>query len=160
MKTPALAALAALVVLSACSGVRQSAINPFNWFGGERSTEVTLAPEGGFPAPVDGRPTVAEITDMAVEPAQGGAIVRATGLPPTQGWWDAELRPLDGRRPEAVDGELTLRFVLSPPRQTARQGTPTSREVSAGIFVPASVLAQTARVTVIAERNARSVTRR
>ena len=158
MKTPALAALAALVFLSACAGVRQSAVNPFNWFGGGRETEVTLAPEGGFPQAIDNRPAVAEITDMAVEPVQGGAIVRATGLPPTQGWWDAEL-VADGEL-AAVDGEVTLRFVLAPPRQTMRQGTERSREVSAGLFLPTAVLAQARRVTVTAERNARTVTRR
>ncbi|MBK5928734.1 hypothetical protein [Rhodobaculum claviforme] len=160
MKTPALAALTALVLLSACAGVRQSAVNPFNWFGGStsRTVEATAIPEGGFAEVIDNRPAVAEVIDMAVEPAQGGAIVRATGLPPTQGWWDAELRPDGDLAP--VDGELTLRFVLAPPRQETRQGPARSREVSAGLFVPASVLAQTRRVTVIGERNARTVTRR
>ncbi len=157
MKTPVLAALAALMVLGACAGVRQSAANPFNWFGGRESAQSPV-PEGGFPELRDDRVAVAQVLSMAVEPVQGGALVYATGLPPTQGWWDAELRPDGALR--AVDGELFLRFVLASPREAAPTGTPRSREVSAGLFVPNAVLAQTRRVTVAGAADARTVTRR
>ncbi len=154
MKTPALAALAALVLLAGCGGVRQSALNPFTWFGGGEAQD-TLVPEGGFGAPQDGRAMVAQVTQLAVEPVQGGAIVRAVGLPATQGWWDAELRPDGDLR--AVEGELLLRFVVAEPRRPTPAGTPRSRELSAGVFVPASVLATTRRVTVLGEAGPRSV---
>ena len=156
MKTSALAALAALVVLGGCSGVRQSALNPFTWFQGA-SSEPTLVPEGGFRDQTDNRPLVAQVTDLAVEPAQGGAIVRAVGLPATQGWWDAELRPAGELAP--VDGELLLRFVVAAPRQPTPAGPPRSRELSAGVFVPTSTLAATRRITVVGAEGARSINR-
>ncbi|MGY6411784.1 MAG: hypothetical protein ACXIUV_12285 [Alkalilacustris sp.] len=156
MTKPALAALAALMVLAGCGGVRQSALNPFTWFQGGAS-EPSIVPEGGFRARTDGRPLVAQVTELAVEPAQGGAIVRAVGLPATQGWWDAELQPDGDLAP--VDGELLLRFVVAPPRQPTPAGPPRSRELSAGVFVPTRTLAATRRITVVAEEGARSISR-
>ena len=40
---------------------------------------------------------VAEVVTLEVAPIPEGAIVRANGLPPTQGWWEAELvaQPVD-----------------------------------------------------------------
>ena len=157
MKTPALAALAALVLLAGCGGVRQSALNPLTWFQGTAS-EPTLVPEGGFRVTTDNRPLVAEVTELSVERAQGGAIVRAVGLPATQGWWDAELRPDGDLAP--VDGELVLSFVVAAPRQPTPQGPARSREVSAGVFVPASTLAATRRITVLGEGGGRTITPR
>ncbi len=156
MTTRVLTAIAVLVLLGGCGGVRQSALNPFTWFQGSAS-EPTLVPEGGFPSQTDNRPLVAQVTQLAVEPAQGGAIVRAVGLPATQGWWDAELRP-DGEL-APVDGELLLRFVVAAPRGATPAGPPRSRELSAGVFVPNSTLATTRRITVVGAEGARSITR-
>ena len=157
MKTPALAALAALMVLSACAGVRESALNPFTWFG--RSTETqTLVPTGGFGAMEDNRPLVEQVTELAVEPVSGGAMVRAAGLPPTQGWWDAELVSDTGFEPE--NGELRLRFVVAAPREPRPAGTPVSRELTAGLFLSNIRLDEVRRITVSGATNARTVARR
>lgn len=157
MKTSAVAVLAATILIGGCSGIGQSALNPVNWFAADDSAP-TLVPEGGFRDRLDNRPAVAEVTRMTVEPVQGGAIVQAVGLPPTQGWWDAELRPEGDLA--AVAGELRLDFVVAAPRSATPAGPPRSREVSAGVFVPASVLATTQRITVQGASGARSVTRR
>jgi hypothetical protein len=155
MNRPALAALAALMLLGGCAGVRQSSLNPFNWFG--RSTETT-ATAVSVPTRVDGRLLVAQVTELAVEPVTGGAIVRAVGLPPTQGWWGAELLPENDFL--AREGELSFRFVVAPPIEPRPQGSPVTREVSAGIFVSDTRLSEARRITVTGAGNARSTARR
>lgn len=152
MRTPALAAMAALLFLGACGGVAQSRLNPLNWF--QASAPETLEPRRGWAAVEDNRALVADVTDLTVERFPGGAIVRATGLPPTQGWWDAELVPDNDFRP--VDGVLSFRFVVAAPRGPARTGTPVSREVTAGIVVSNFKLAETRQITVTGASNARS----
>lgn len=152
MKKPALAAVAALTLLGACGGFQLSSLNPFGWFSA--SSEESIVPEGGWATVQDNRPLVDQVTEMAVEAFPGGAIVRATGLPRTQGWWDAELVPENDFRP--VDGVLTFRFVVAAPRTAAREGTPMSREVTAGIYVSDFKLRDVRQITVIGERNARS----
>lgn len=151
---PAVAALAALALLAGCSGYSQSAANPANWFRGSQTTETLVS----VPVRQDPRPLVAEVTDLALEPVSGGAILRATGLPPTLGWWAAELLPENGFEP--VDGELSFSFVIAPPPQAQPQGTPATREVSAAIFVSRFKLENTRRITVTGSGNARSTARR
>ena len=158
MHRSALAGLAALMVLSACATVRDSSLNPVNWFG--RSTdEPTLMPAGGWPSEVDNRALVDQVTELSVHPVSGGAMVRAVGLPPTQGWWDVELRPVGGEL-RAVDGVLRLEFVAAEPRRTRPQGTPVSREVAAALFIPNARLDGMRQITVGGSRNARTVSRR
>ncbi|OZA08094.1 MAG: hypothetical protein B7Y02_12980, partial [Rhodobacterales bacterium 17-64-5] len=74
------------LALVGCGAVRESRLNPFNWFKRSEARDLVQTE-----APGDPRPLVAEVLTMVVEPIPGGAIVRATGLPPTQGWWQAEL---------------------------------------------------------------------
>ncbi len=153
MTRPVLAALAALMILSACGNFRTSSLNPFGWFS--RSTEeASLITAAEARRVADNRALVAQVTEMAVEPMRGGAIVRAVGLPPTQGWWDAELVPENEFRP--VDGVLSFRFVVAGPRPPARAGTPMSREVSAAIYVSDFKLANARQITVTGAGNART----
>lgn len=127
MRKPLLAAVALTLTLGACGWASQSRLNPLNWFGS--SEEATLEPASGYVVEQDNRPLVAAVTDMSVDRNPGGAIVRAEGLTATQGWWDAELVPEnDGR---AVNGVLTFRFVIAPPRTTTRVSTDASRAVTA-----------------------------
>jgi len=154
MNRPLLAATACLMLLSGCGGFAQSSFNPFNWFG--RSTEqgpATLVPPGGFAADRDFRVPVVTVTEMALERRPGGAILRASGLPPTQGWWDAELRPENDERP--VNGVLTYTFVVAEPRTPQPQGTPQSREVTAARFLPDERLSGVREVRVIGAQNSR-----
>lgn len=146
------------MVLGACGAVRDSSLNPANWFG--RSTaEPTLMPADGWRTEIDNRALVVEVTELAVHPVSGGAMVRAVGLPPTQGWWDVELRP-EGGEVRAEGGLLRLDFVASEPRQARPPGTPMSREVSAAVFVPQARLEDVRQITVTGQRNARTVSRR
>ncbi|MFC7703247.1 hypothetical protein ACFQXB_03440 [Plastorhodobacter daqingensis] len=157
MNKPLIAALSALLLISACSTVRESRANPLNWFG--RSTPVTtLEPAGGLRSIADDpRPLVAEIVDMRVESIPGGAIVRATARQPVQGWWNAAL--LAENEGRAVDGAIRFRFVAAPPPAPQRVSTPQSRELTAAIFVPAVRLANARQITVSGAQNARSSSR-
>ncbi|HEY0274900.1 MAG TPA: hypothetical protein VGC31_02345, partial [Paenirhodobacter sp.] len=67
------------VALAGCSWM-----NPKNWFGGSQKVQ-TLDPEGGYAAATrDARPLVLQVTDLRLDRTLTGAIVSATGLPPTQ----------------------------------------------------------------------------
>lgn len=87
--------LAALLVttmtVTGCGTVRDSRLNPFNWFGGSR--DVAASPAGATANPlipargltsraevVYKGQTVEQITDLAVDRMTNGAIIRAKGL--------------------------------------------------------------------------------
>lgn len=127
MRIPLLAALAIGLTLAGCGAVRESRLNPFNWFGGSEETEPQAALPG---APVDRRMLVEEVVAMSVERLPGGVIVRATGLPATQGYWEAELvaRPVE-------DGELIYDFRIFPPITNEPVSTPQSREVVVATYL-------------------------
>lgn len=152
MRAPLLAVLAATLVLSACSGVRQSRLNPINWFGGstEQRVAVVTAEE------VDPRPLVAEVTEMAVERMPGGAIVRAKGLPARQGYWDADLV---ADTAASADGVLVYQFRVAPPAGRTPAGTPPSREVTAGTFLSDQDLLGVRTIVVRGTLNQRSARR-
>lgn len=150
-------ALAVAVVLSlalsGCAGLRDSRLNPFNWFGGEREsrTAATTAEVA------DPRGLVPQVLSLGVDRTASGAIVNAMGLPPSQGHWDAVLLPLNNGRP--VNGVLSFEFRLQPPPAPTREGTQRSREVLAGTFVSNQRLEGVRVIEVIAARNRRSVRR-
>jgi hypothetical protein len=151
MRIGAWAALALVAGLAGCGQGGGQGWNPVNWFSpGPRV--VTMAPPP--PAIDDPRPLVASLTAMTVEPMPGGAIVRATGLPPTQGWWAAELLP--GPEAERAEGRLSFRFVIVPPPGPTRVSTQPSREVTAGYFLSNRDLQGIREITVIAAGGSRS----
>ncbi len=149
MRTPLLAALAALMLLSACG----SRLNPFNWFGPRQAREETVAADGGLPASVqDTRALVQKVTKVVLEPMPGGVILRATGLPPTQGYWDAELvaRPID------EEGVLTFDFRVFAPVTQEPASTVVSREVVVATFISDIKLDQITGIVVQGETNSMS----
>ncbi|MCC5955632.1 MAG: hypothetical protein JJU07_05975 [Natronohydrobacter sp.] len=155
MTKPLLAALALVLALGACGSIGQSRLNPMNWFGRE-STE-TLAPSGGWNSTVDRRALVPAVTELEVIPTTGGALVRASGLTATQGWWDVELRPVNDERP--LDGALIYEFVVASPRGAAATSTEASRTVTAGVKISTSRLQGVSRIIVRGAQNARTVSR-
>ena len=150
-----IAALAAVSVLGACATVRDSRINPLNWFG--RSTEARAVASTTVAPAADPRIAIAQVTELVVEPVPGGAIIRATGVPATQGHWDASLV----REPaEEGSSELVYRFLVQPPPVPRPAGTPVSRAVTVAVFANDFRLEGIRRITVTGETNARSVNRR
>ncbi|WP_209427015.1 hypothetical protein [Pararhodobacter sp. SW119] len=154
MTRPLIAALALTLALSACGTVRDSRFNPFNWFGTSRSEPATLGPTTQF---IDNRALVAQVTSLAIERTSTGAIVRAEGLTPTQGWWDAELVPQTSLRP--IDGVVVYEFRIASPVRTTRTSTPQSRSVSVATTLSQAELDEVREIVVIGAQNQRRVRR-
>jgi len=146
-----------LGTLAGCARVADSRLNPFNWFGNSRS-EATLAPDGGFAAvDEDLRRMVDQVTALQIERTPGGAIIRATGLPLEQGFYDGELISVSDDAP--VDGVLEFQFRIRPPLTPTRVSTVPSREVVVGLFVTNQGLEGVREIRVVAQRNTRAVRR-
>lgn len=139
------------VALSGCGGFGQSRLNPFNWFGKSAPRETIVLPAEQS----DPRPLVETVLSMTVEPMPGGAIVRARGQNPTQGYWQAELVPLD----VDADGVLVYEFRLLPPITATDVNTPQSRQVDVAIFVSDYKLEFISEIVVQGATNARSAQR-
>lgn len=154
MRLVVMGLLVLTLALPGCARLRDSKVNPFNWFG--RSKPVaTQTVESVVPGrPADGRILIAEVTDLDVARQPGGAIVRASGLPPTQGWWDAELVAENGGRP--VDGVMTYRFVIAAPLKATRTSTPQSRELTAAAYLSDVKLAEIREIVVVGATNSRA----
>lgn len=143
-------ALAALLTLSACGAVRESRLNPFNWFGRSAPVETTAVVEK-----VDPRLLVSDVVSMSVEPYSGGALVRATGRTDTQGWWDAELVEAKTDDPD----KLVLEFRLLPPLINTDVNTARSREITAAYALSPARLENIRSITVQGAKNARATRR-
>jgi len=142
MRKSLLAVMALVLFTSACGGFRQSRFNPLNWFGG---AEPAAAAAPSVVDREDPRALAGQITALKVEPMPGGAIVRATAVMPTQGWWEAELVPVEK---EPVDGRMVYEFRTFPPVTQADISTPQSRSITAAVFLSDIRLSQIASVTV------------
>ena len=149
--SPRPVALLLCLTLMACGGMRDSKLNPFNWFGRSQEVEKVALPK----APADPRGLVQQVISLNVEEVPGGAIVRATGLPPTQGYWEAELVAL----PVDETGRQLLEFRIFPPVETMRAGTPPSREVVVALYLSNYKLDAVREIVVQGEANARSARR-
>ena len=154
--TKTLAVVAGLAALASCGRIADSRFNPLNWSAARPAA--TLAPEGGYPDEIaaDPRPLVDTITALDVDRNPGGIILRATGLPARQAFWNGALLPVtDG----PVGGVLSYRFVAVPPPVDTRVSTPRSREIEVGVFLDRAALAGVTEIRVSAARNALAVRR-
>ncbi|MEP5729779.1 MAG: hypothetical protein ABJL67_10415 [Sulfitobacter sp.] len=165
--------LAATLVVGACAGVRESRVNPFNWFGQSRSTPIErtentnpLIPQQGgglfsrrraSDAEYAGRP-FDQVTNLTIERVPGGAIIRATGLAARQGIYLVQLTP-ENEDEEPVDGVLTYRLEGVLPEKGTRVGTEPTREVIAARRVSDRQLRNVTRIRVEGQRNAQVVNR-
>lgn len=146
--------LAAALAATGCARLAESRINPLNWFGGSRPVaaqagHVPLVPEGQG-GTYDLRQPIAQVTDMAIERTDSGAILRATGLAPAQGYHNAQL-VLVGRE----NGVLTYEFRVAPP--PAPTGGP--QAITVARTLNAGDLAGITAVRVLAQANAREARR-
>tara|TARA_R110000787_G_scaffold4637_6_gene17465 strand:+ start:393 stop:914 length:522 start_codon:yes stop_codon:yes gene_type:complete len=137
--------LASTITLTACGAVRESRINPFNWFGQSRSESVQtkqntnpLIPEksGGVFAGMRAKDAeylglpFDQVTNLTIERVPGGAIIRATGLAARQGYYAVQLTPANEDE-LPVDGVLTYRLEGVRPSVNTPTGTAPTREVIA-----------------------------
>ncbi len=149
--------VAGLLVMSvsSCARLSESRLNPFNWFGGDQSSPETL-PVADVAVESDTRPVVDAVVELRIERTPGGAILMATGLPPTQGYYDAALLP-DAER--SAPGRLVYQFRVQPPLRPGPVSTPRSREVRAALFLTDQDLAGVREVQVLGAQASRSVRR-
>lgn len=139
------------LLLIGCGGFRDSRLNPLNWFGRSEPRETIVLPD----AAADPRPLVENVLTMTVEPMPGGAIIRATGQTPTQGWWQAELVP----QPLTEDGVLVFEFRLLPPITRTDVNTPRSRQVTVAQYISDIKLEAVREIVVQGANNARAARR-
>ncbi len=156
--------LVSALVLPGCGALRDSRINPANWFGKSRVEASPQTPsnplvptKSGFSRPetvYQGIP-VQQILALKVERAAGGAVVRVTGLSSTLGAYDVRLEPVEGNSANVLEFTLKAAYsVRSRPTAPA-----SSREVVAATFVSDIELEGVRTIRVIGADNARSVRR-
>lgn len=148
MKLRAILALTLAFGLTACG----TALNPFNWFGGDEFNETIRVEDTG--AITDPRGLVTQVLSMSVERMPQGAIVRAAGLPPRQGYWAVDLVET-----ERTANALTFEFRVAEPIRPTRTGTPVSREVVTATSLTRAELDGIRTITVVGATNRRSVRR-
>jgi hypothetical protein len=136
------------VTLAGCGGLRQSKLNPFNWFRKSEPRETIVLPE----AKEDGRILAEVVMSLAVEPIPGGAIVRARGQMPVQGYWSAELVPL----PLTEGGTQVYEFRVLPPKTKTDVNAPQSRQVDVAIYISNVKLENVREIVVQGATNARA----
>lgn len=162
--------LVASMTLGGCAVVRNSVVNPANWFGRGDSVPVSgqeaqavnpLIPQSGglfgsrakSDAPYAGRP-IAEIIDLQIERVAGGAIVRATGRAARQGIYAVQLTPAT-EDDTPVDGVLIYRLEGIRQAGPTAVGTAPTREVTAARHITDSHLLGVRAIRVEGLENAR-----
>ena len=134
MRKSVLAMLVGATVLSGCATVRDSALNPLNWFGSRSDPTVAvprdqlppLVPEGAGVQIIDQREVIAQVTEARLERTADGALLRATGIAPAQGFFNAQLVRV------ASDSASVLRFQFRAQRPAGEAiiGSAASREIT------------------------------
>ena len=165
IRRPAIGALVLALGLGGCGYIRDSAINPANWFGRGQVTEVDaearnpLLPRlGAFSRREEVYPgnAIAQITEMGIDRLPGGAVVRATGVSDRQGPYDARIvKDEDSSTPDT----LVYTFEVVMPRRAPATGSVASRTVTASVYLDLDALEGVRRITVRGARNEASARR-
>ncbi|SNR57927.1 hypothetical protein [Puniceibacterium sediminis] len=160
------------VLLTGCATVRDSRVNPFNWFGGARSQPAAIQDADSttnplIPAkrgnsllstkkpvgPYLGQP-IAEVSELLIERRPGGAIITANGVADRLGPFDVRLLPLPDDQPG------TLAFMLSALQTNGPRNTSDwSRTVTVATWLTDQELAGIRTIRVVGRTN-EMVTRR
>ncbi|MEP4246347.1 hypothetical protein [Tateyamaria sp.] len=169
--------LIATLGLTACATVRDSSINPANWFGRSQSEPIQreskaaknpLIPEerrtGLFKSlrndivAYNGQP-IDQVSGLVIERIPGGAIIRATGISSFDGAHSVQLTPAtDDSTP--VEGVLTYRLEAERPSALRRTTSQRVRTVTAAVRLSDNDLKDVRVIRVEGERNAQTTARR
>lgn len=170
MIKPLIPLLIATMTLTACAGLRDSRVNPANWFG--RSAPAAPAPENTNPLipeqrlglfrrardaqPVDLSSPVTQVTELRAERVPGGVILRASGIDPVQGAYNVWMR---AENPDLVpeSGVLTFTLRRELPARPAPRGPDQSRTVTAAIRLTDQDIAGVRQLRVAGANNALTV---
>lgn len=153
------------LAIGGCAQISTSRFNPLNWFGPSQpvaqpvaqTTDAAapdtalrpLVPENRQVVVTDARVLVAQITELRIEPLPSGAIIRATGIATTQGFFNAELVPVG-----VENGRLTLEFRVESPTGFAPTGTAATRRITVALEIDNAGLAAIRSIRVQAAQNA------
>ena len=126
MRRTTIVAVLILLALAGCSRETSSgrSINPLTWFDARDLPDTLVPVEQRLST--DNRLLVQQITDISIEATPGGVIIVATGLPPTQGYWQTDL-VLDRPSGDPLQGVLTYQFRIAPPLSGLPQQQNTTR---------------------------------
>ncbi len=147
--------------LSGCARVSESKFNPLNWFGRapEVAAEGTVARKPLVPAQaevtiVDARVLIETLSSASLEPSTNGAILRATGIAASQGFFNAELVLAD-----VTNGILTYDFRVERPSGYEAIGSANSRQITVATVIDAAVLRGIKAVVVRGASGAKRLSR-
>ena len=140
----------AILTLSGC-GISGASLNPVNWFTAEEEGE--MVDVVAFETQTDPRPRVAVITSLSTDRLPGGIIVRATALPPEQGWYNGQL-VVEASSDAAV---RVYSFRGIPPETASRVSTDQSRELTSAAYVSDIELQGVRQIRVIGATNSRTI---
>lgn len=109
-------------LLAGCSTIADSAVNPLNWFGSSGSPTTAAAATGplvppGALAPAADRRVPMAVTGVEVARTDSGALIRAGGVAPGAGYFNAQLV-----RVGIDNGIMVLRLVAEAPATAALAG--------------------------------------
>lgn len=165
MRKKVLALLVMTMTVTACGTVRDSRLNPFNWFGRSTSVPVQASESEVNPliprrnpilqskAPEAYRGTLVQnVTELHIRRVPGGAVIEVTGVMRSAGSFDVRLTP---EASESAD-TLVYAFRALQPRSSVGVGTAYSRTVSAAIRLTEQELAGIRTIQVKARENVRS----
>ena len=153
------------VVLTGCSGVRESNLNPFNWFGQSQpvpvNTQATGAANPLIPAKRnsivwgDNKETYAgapveTISALSIERRPGGAIILVTGTASRAGPFEVRLVPDE----TATDGDTLAYRLLALQSAGPVSVRPDAREVKAALWLTEQQLGGIREVQVSGRSNA------
>lgn len=171
MHKPIALLLTGTLILSSCGTLRDSRINPRNWFGNSRSVPVSAPQEDVNPlipepedkvqfnkkeSKEDTTILLRDVTDLRVEQTSTGAIIYAAGLPTRLGVYDVHLLP----RETDDDSVLELEFRVAYPEEATQRGTEFSRTVRAAYSLSNHDLNGISLIRVIGADTARETRRR
>ncbi|EPX76101.1 lipoprotein [Salipiger mucosus] len=157
--------LVAALVLGGCATVRESRVNPFNWFGRGEPVANTST-EAGTANPLipkrrsvsffqsrdeasAGRP-VGQIAELLIERRPGGAVIRASGVADRLGPFDVRLV-----KDEAQSTPDTLVYDMRALQQPGPRNTNEwSRTVTAAVWLTDQELFGVQTIRVTGQRNA------
>ena len=153
------------LVLTSCGTVRDSRLNPFNWFGRGSSERVVSSTDAAAVNPLipRGRASVfrteedttyrgaliGEVSELLIERRPGGAIVRATGIADRQGPWEVRLV-----KDEAAAEADTLTYDMRAYEQARPVGAEPSRTVTTALWLSDNDLLGIRTIRVRGARNA------
>ena len=126
-------------------------MNPMNWFNKDREAEIATTPQATEPLVptrrevivVDSRDLIAQVVSAEIAQTPSGAILRATGVAPTQGYFNAEL-VLESIQ----NGTATYAFRVERPSRFEIEGTTASHTITAATVLTADDLAGIRSVVV------------